>query len=98
MFPDMPGCSAASLPTASTTRARGVAERWTQSQPAICLWLRCLPSAAALHAQPGANQLDVSGLTGHLTLDAERRVHRELVWGTLHGGQPRALPAAAANN
>ncbi|HEY4873787.1 MAG TPA: penicillin-binding protein activator [Steroidobacteraceae bacterium] len=54
--------------------------------------------AAALHAQPGANQLDVSGLTGHLTLDAERRVHRELVWGTLHGGQPRVLPAAAANN
>jgi len=54
--------------------------------------------AAALHTQPGANQLDVSGLTGHLTLDAERRVHRELVWGTLHGGQPRVLPTAATNN
>jgi hypothetical protein len=53
--------------------------------------------AAALHAQPGAAQLDVQGLTGHLSLDAERRVHRELVWGTLHNGQPHVLPAAPAN-
>jgi len=53
--------------------------------------------AAALHNQPEASQLNVTGLTGQLSLDAERRVHRELVWGTLHNGQPHALPAPAAN-
>jgi outer membrane PBP1 activator LpoA protein len=41
--------------------------------------------------------LDVRGLTGQLSLDAERRVHRELVWGTLHNGQPHVLAATAAN-
>jgi uncharacterized protein len=51
--------------------------------------------AAALHAQAGATQVDVQGLTGRLTLDAERRVHRELVWGSMHNGQPRPLPATA---
>jgi len=50
--------------------------------------------AAALHAQGGATQVDVQGLTGRLSLDAERRVHRELVWGSMHNGQPRALPVA----
>jgi outer membrane PBP1 activator LpoA protein len=51
--------------------------------------------AAALHTQRGATQVDLQGLTGHLSLDAERRVQRELVWGSMHNGQPRALPAAA---
>jgi hypothetical protein len=50
--------------------------------------------AAALHTQRGATQVDVQGLTGRLSLDAERRVQRELVWGSMHNGQPRALPAA----
>jgi uncharacterized protein len=52
--------------------------------------------AAALHAQGGATQLDVQGLTGRLSLDAQRRVQRELVWGSMHNGQPRALTAALA--
>jgi outer membrane PBP1 activator LpoA protein len=51
--------------------------------------------AAALHAQRGATQVDVAGLTGRLSFDAERRVHRELVWGVMHNGQPRALAEAA---
>ena len=50
--------------------------------------------AAALHAQPGATQVDVQGLTGHLSLDAQQRVQRELVWGSIHNGQPRALTAS----
>jgi outer membrane PBP1 activator LpoA protein len=52
--------------------------------------------AAALHAQRGATQVAVEGLTGRLSLDAERRVQRELVWGSMHNGQPKALAAAAS--
>jgi outer membrane PBP1 activator LpoA protein len=52
--------------------------------------------AAALHAQGGATQVDLQGLTGHLTLDSERRVQRELVWGAMHNGQPRVLPASVS--
>ena len=51
--------------------------------------------AAALHSQGGTAQLDVQGLTGRLTLDSERRVHRDLVWGSIHNGQPRVLPPPA---
>ena len=53
--------------------------------------------AAALHTQGGISQLNVQGLTGRLSLDAERRVHRELVWGTIHNGQSHVPPAPAAN-
>jgi uncharacterized protein len=52
--------------------------------------------AAALHAQRDATQVNIQGLTGHLSLDAGRRVQRELVWGSMHNGQPRALQAAAS--
>jgi outer membrane PBP1 activator LpoA protein len=53
--------------------------------------------AAALQGQPSATQLDVQGLTGHLSLDAEHRVHRELEWGEIHNGQVRVAPVTASN-
>jgi uncharacterized protein len=53
--------------------------------------------AVALLAQPGTTQLDVQGLTGRLSLDSERRVHRELEWGQIHSGQAHVLPVAATN-
>jgi hypothetical protein len=48
--------------------------------------------ATALHG--GASNLQVEGLTGHLTLDPDRRVRRDLVWAQIHNGEIRMLPSA----
>jgi len=53
--------------------------------------------AAALQGEPVTTQLDVQGLTGRLSLDAEHRVHRELEWGEIHNGQARVVPVTASN-
>ena len=40
------------------------------------------------------NPLTLDGLTGRLTLDADRKVQRQLAWAQLQSGQPRRLPPA----
>jgi outer membrane PBP1 activator LpoA protein len=45
--------------------------------------------AAALHS--GATNIQVDGLTGRLTLDPDRRVHRELGWAQIHNGEIKML-------
>jgi outer membrane PBP1 activator LpoA protein len=50
--------------------------------------------AAAL--QGGANNIQVEGLTGRLTLDPDHRIHRELGWAQIHNGEIKMLPAAGA--
>ncbi|HEX7416454.1 MAG TPA: penicillin-binding protein activator [Steroidobacteraceae bacterium] len=42
----------------------------------------------------GAGPLRLEGLTGTLTLDAERRVRRDLEWAQMHAGQPQVLERA----
>jgi outer membrane PBP1 activator LpoA protein len=37
--------------------------------------------------------INVAGLTGQLSLDAQRHVRRELGWAQLHDGEVRQLPA-----
>jgi outer membrane PBP1 activator LpoA protein len=49
---------------------------------------------ALRHAGPTAN-VSVDGLTGHLSLDGERRVRREMGWAQLHNGELHLLPAPA---
>jgi outer membrane PBP1 activator LpoA protein len=41
--------------------------------------------------------VNVDGLTGRLTIDGERRVHRELAWAQLHNGQTKPLAIATAD-
>ena len=36
----------------------------------------------------------VQGMTGRLSVDADRRIHRELEWLQLRDGEPRVLPPA----
>lgn len=48
--------------------------------------------SSALRANGGTN-LQIDGLTGHLSLDADRRVHRDLGWAQIHNGELRLLPA-----
>lgn len=50
--------------------------------------------AAALHG--GATNIQVDGLTGRLSLDPDRRIHRELNWAQIHNGEIRILPAPGA--
>jgi len=98
MFPDMPWMLGSELADAVHDAARTA---WPADGPnrnrLFAFGFDAYLLAAALHAQPGATQLNVQGLTGQLSLDAERRVHRELEWGMIHGGQPHVLPAPAAN-
>ncbi len=46
--------------------------------------------------QGGSTNIQVEGLTGRLTLDPDRRIHRELGWAQIHNGEIRILPAAGA--
>jgi uncharacterized protein len=51
--------------------------------------------AQALRRRSGAGaNISVDGLTGRLSLDADRRVRREIAWAQLHNGELRLLPAA----
>ncbi|MBS0364460.1 MAG: penicillin-binding protein activator [Proteobacteria bacterium] len=95
MFPDMPWMLGGDLPDAVRAAAR---EAWPSGGPyrgrlyafGYDAWLL----AQALQHRGVANNVSVEGLTGRLTLDDERRVHRELSWVQIHGGEPRPLAAA----
>ena len=50
--------------------------------------------ALALRSRSSTGSIDIQGLTGRLTLAPDHRIHRELVWGALHNGQPRILSPA----
>ncbi len=42
-----------------------------------------------------AGNVNVDGLTGRLSLDEDRRVHREMGWAQLHNGELRLLAPTA---
>ena len=46
--------------------------------------------------QNGATNIQVEGLTGRLTLDPDRRIHRELAWAQIHNGELKVLPPPGA--
>jgi uncharacterized protein len=50
--------------------------------------------AASLRDNRSPSSLDLSGLTGELTLDPDGRIHRQLVWAQLRGGEVAQLPSA----
>src|SRR6185503_1281885 len=57
-------------------------------------WMLGGPLAEAVHESRTPSSLDLSGLTGQLTLDPDGHVHRQLMWAQLHGGEVIALPSA----
>jgi hypothetical protein len=96
MFPDMPWMLGGELADSVRDAARAAWPTGGQYRSRLYAFgFDAYLLAAALHAQGGIAQLDVQGLTGRLTLDAERRVHRELVWGSIHNGQPRVIAPTA---
>ena len=96
LFPDMPWMFGGDLADSVHDAAR---KAWPAGGPNLsrlyAFGFDAYLLAAALHAPADAAHVDIQGLTGRLTLDADRRVHRELVWGSVHNGQPRVLPPAA---
>jgi hypothetical protein len=96
MFPDMPWMLGSDLAEAVRAAAR---EAWPNGGPSrgrlFAFGFDAYRLAIALRGGGVSNSVKVEGLTGHLTLDAERRVHRELNWAQVHNGEIRVLPPPA---
>jgi len=98
IFPDMPWMLGGDLADSVRSAAR---EAWPSGGPRrnrlFAFGFDAYRVSQALrNASDGANaNVNVDGLTGRLTLDPERRIHRELEWARLHNGQTRPLTVAA---
>ncbi|HEX4647223.1 MAG TPA: penicillin-binding protein activator [Steroidobacteraceae bacterium] len=97
MFPDMPWILGGDLADAvrSVTRAA-----WPSGGPLrgrlFAFGFDAFRLAQALRRRGVGGNLSVEGLTGRLSLDAERRVRREISWAQVHNGELRILPAPGA--
>ena len=94
MFPDMPWMLGGDLADAVRT---AVHDAWPNGGPRrgrlFAFGFDAYRLAVALHAQgAAANGVNIDGLTGHLTVDADRRVHRDLNWALIHDGDLKVLP------
>ena len=95
MFPDMPWMLGGDLTEAVRAATR---EAWPSGGPyrgrLFAFGFDAFRLAQALRRAGAAGNVSVEGLTGRLTLDAERRVQRAIGWGQLHNGEVKLLPAA----
>lgn len=96
LFPDMPWMLGGNLADSVRSAAR---EAWPSGGPRrnrlFAFGFDAYRVSAVLRAQGSAGPMNVDGLTGRLTLDAERRVQRDLAWAQLHNGTTRPVPVAA---
>jgi outer membrane PBP1 activator LpoA protein len=102
MFPDMPWMLGSDLADAVRAATR---EAWPADAPRrgrlFAFGFDAFRLAIALRERGVTNSVNIQGLTGRLTVDADRRVHRDLNWAQIHGGeirvlQPPSAPAPAA--
>lgn len=99
MFPDMPWMLGGDL--ADAVRS-AVHDAWPNGGPRrgrlFAFGFDSYKLAVALRARGATNNVSIEGLTGRLSLDAERRVHRDLNWAQIHDGEVKLLqpPAQAA--
>ncbi len=93
MFPDMPWILGGDFADAVHAAAR---EAWPSGGPyrgrLFAFGFDAFRLAQALPHQGAAGSVNLEGLTGHLSLDEERRVQRELGWAQVHNGELRLLP------
>ena len=103
MFPDMPWMLGGGLADSVRGAAR---DAWPNGGPRrnrlFAFGFDAYRLAGVLRSEQAAT-LSLDGLTGHLTLDAQGRIHRDLEWAQVHQGQPQLLsapatPAARANH
>jgi len=94
MFPDMPWMLGGDLADAVHAATR---EAWPTGGPhrgrLFAFGFDAFRVQQALRHSGMNGTINVAGLTGRLSLDAQRRVRRELGWAQLHDGEPRLLPA-----
>jgi outer membrane PBP1 activator LpoA protein len=94
MFPDMPWILGSDL--AEAVRA-ATHDAWPnaglQRSRLYAFGFDAYRLAVAMRNHPG--DVNIDGLTGKLSFDAERRIRRELNWAQLHDGELRALPDPA---
>lgn len=99
MFPDMPWMLGGDLAEAVRSAVR---EAWPSGGPRrgrlFAFGFDAYRLAVALRGTATPNSINIEGLTGRLTVDNDRRIHRDLVWAQIHGGELRVLqpPNAAA--
>src|SRR5581483_11251257 len=92
MFPDMPWMLGGDL--ADAVRA-AVRDAWPSGGPRrgrlFAFGFDAYRLAVALRERGVTNNINIQGLTGRLTVDADRRVHRDLNWAQIHDGEVRVL-------
>ncbi|MDE2448483.1 MAG: penicillin-binding protein activator [Gammaproteobacteria bacterium] len=95
IFPEMPWMLGSPLAEAVRSAAR---QAWPAGGPArgslFAFGFDAYRLAEALRENRAPSALDLSGLTGQLTLDPDGRIHRQLIWAQLHGGEATQLPNA----
>jgi hypothetical protein len=93
IFPDMPWMLGGPLAEAVRSAA---SQAWPVGGPArgrlFAFGFDAYRIAAAFRENRAPSSLDLSGLTGQLTLDPDGHIHRQLTWAQLHGGEVTALP------
>ncbi|HEY1891621.1 MAG TPA: penicillin-binding protein activator [Steroidobacteraceae bacterium] len=98
MFPDMPWMLGS--PLAEAVRA-AASQAWPFGGPRtgalFAFGFDAYRIAEALRESRGPSSLDLNGLTGQLTLDPDGRIHRQLIWAQLRGGEITQLPSAPGN-
>jgi uncharacterized protein len=95
MFPDMPWMLGSDLADAVRAATR---DAWPSGGPRrgrlFAFGFDAYRLAIGLRDRAAMNSVSIDGLTGHLSVDAGRRVHRELNWAQIHNGEIRVLPAS----
>ncbi|MFZ0499058.1 MAG: penicillin-binding protein activator [Steroidobacteraceae bacterium] len=94
MFPEMPWMLDSPLVEAVRSAA---SQAWPAGGPKtgvlFAFGFDAYRIAEALRESRAPSSLDLSGLTGQLTLDPDGRIHRQLVWAQLRGGEVTELPS-----
>jgi outer membrane PBP1 activator LpoA protein len=97
MFPDMPWMLGSDLADAVRAATR---EAWPTGGPRrgrlFAFGFDAYRLAVALRDKAMTRGVNIDGLTGRLSLDADGRVHRDLNWAQLHNGELKLLPEPAA--
>ena len=97
IFPDMPWMLGGTLADAVRNSMR---EAWPTGGPRrnrlFAFGFDSYRLLSAIRRQPAGSPVNVEGLTGQLSIDADRKVRRELYWAQMQQGQPRLLPQPAS--
>jgi hypothetical protein len=93
MFPEMPWMLDSPLAEAVRSAA---SQAWPVGGPKtgvlFAFGFDAYRIAEALRESRAPSSLDLSGLTGQLTLDPDGHIHRQLIWAQLRGGEITQLP------